>query len=88
MHNSYRVDDLTIQSERGMIIALEAKRIAERYNKDFLDCEDLKKIIGVGKNNIRDLMKSEDFPTIEIGNRKVVSVTAFAAWAFESGNSN
>ena len=31
------------------LISLEAKRLADRYNKDYLDCEDLMKITGLGK---------------------------------------
>ena len=27
-----------------MLISAEAKRLADRYNKDYLDCEDLMKI--------------------------------------------
>ena len=31
-----------------MLISAEAKRLADRYNKDYLDCEDLMKITGFG----------------------------------------
>ena len=71
-------------SEIGVAAAIEAKRLAEKYEKDFFDCEDLTNIMSIGKNNIRELMKSEDFPTIEVGNRKVVSVIAFAMWAINN----
>lgn len=74
-------DILNIKSELGVAAAIEARRIAEKYEKDFLDCKDLVKIMGVGENNIRQLMSSSDFPTVEIGNRKVVSVIAFALWS-------
>lgn len=69
-----------VTADKGLAAAMEAKRLAEKYNKDFLDCDDLVQILGVGKNNVRDLMRSDDFPTITIGNRKVVSVLSFAAW--------
>ncbi|MCL2638439.1 MAG: hypothetical protein FWD48_08735 [Oscillospiraceae bacterium] len=78
---NYTQDFLNINSELGVAAAIEARRIAEKYNKDFLDCEDLVKIMGVGRNNIRQLLNSEVFPTVEIGNRKVVSVIAFAMWS-------
>ena len=39
-----------------MLISAEAKRLADRYNKDYLDCEDLMKITGLGKGNVRTLM--------------------------------
>jgi hypothetical protein len=78
-------DALDIHSEKGIAAALEAKRIADKYQKDYLDCDDLVHIMSVGKNNIRRLMSSNDFPAVEIGNRKVVSVIAFALWSV-SGN--
>jgi hypothetical protein len=76
----YTQDNLNIKSELGVAAAIEARRLAEKYQKDFLDCEDLVSIMGVGKNNIRQLLNSQTFPTVEIGNRKVVSVIAFAMW--------
>jgi hypothetical protein len=77
----YTYDNLNINSELGVAAAIEARRLAEKYGKDFLDCEDLITIMGVGRNNIRQLLKSRAFPTVEIGNRKVVSVIAFAMWS-------
>ena len=75
---------IDIKSEHGVAAALEAKRLAEKYQKDFLNCDDLVEIMGVGKNNIRELMNSGRFPTIEIGNRKVVSVVSFVLWSLST----
>jgi len=80
---SYEPDTLNIKSEYGVAAAIEAKRIAEKYGKDFLDCDDLVKIMGVGKNNIRQMLNCDSFPTTEIGNRKVVSVIAFTLWSLK-----
>ena len=77
-------DEFQILLEQGAAAALEAKRLSEKYGKDFFDCDDLVKIIGVGKNNIRQLLNSDSFPTIEIGNRKVVSAIAFAYWSIKN----
>ena len=74
---------LNINSEFGVAAAMEAQRLAEKYDKDYLDCDDLVKIMGVGRNNIRQLLNSESFPTVEIGNRKVVSVIAFTFWSLK-----
>jgi len=79
-------DEFNINSELGVAAAIEARRLAEKYDKDFLDCDDLVKIMGVGKNNIRQLLNSHSFPTVEIGNRKVVSVIAFTMWAMQSSS--
>ena len=64
----------------GVAIATETKRLSEKYNKDFFGCDDLVEIMNVGKGNIYQLMRSKNFPTIEIGNRKVVSVLDFVIW--------
>jgi len=76
---------IDIKSERGVAAALEARRLAEKYKKDFLNCDDLVEVMGVGKNNVRELMNSGRFPTLELGNRKVVSVISFVLWSLESG---
>lgn len=82
--NNIKEDQIPrIVSENGVAAALEAKRLSEKYQKDFFDCDDLVGIMRVGKNNIRQLMLSKGFPTVEIGNRKVVSVIAFSMWLTE-----
>lgn len=78
--------DVNINSELGVAAAIEAKRLSEKYNKDFFDCDDLVKIMGVGKNNIRQLLNSDSFPTLELGNRKVVSAIGFTFWSLQSRN--
>ena len=83
---SYVKDILNINSELGVAAAIEASRLAEKYNKDFFDCDDLVKIMGVGKNNVRQLLNSHSFPTVEIGSRKVVSIVAFTMWAMQNNN--
>ena len=83
MVNQYGQEIFNVNSESGVAAALEAKRLADKYEKDFFSCEDLVKILSVGKNNVRELMSSDSFPTIEIGNRKVVSVISFTLWALQ-----
>ena len=87
MKTLYSNELIDIKAEYGVAAALEAKRIAEKYKKDFLCCNDLVEIMNVGKNNIRELMNSNTFPTIEIGNRKVVSVISFVLWSLENNRS-
>ncbi len=76
-------EQINIMSELGVAAALEARRLAEKYDKDFLDCDELVRIMGIGKNNVRQLLNSDSFPTVTIGNRKVVSVIAFAYWSLQ-----
>ena len=62
------------------LIQNEVERISTKYGKDFLDCEDLRKITGLGRDNVRNLFKSKNFPTTKIGKRQVVSVLNFVTW--------
>ena len=65
----------------GIAAASEARRLAEKYNKDFFDCDDVAKITTVGKNNIGTLMRSDVFPISQIGSRKVVSPLSLVLWS-------
>ena len=62
------------------LIQSEVNRISLKYGKDFLDCEDLIKITGLGRDNVRNLMRSKSFPTTKVGKRQVVSVLNFVTW--------
>ena len=62
------------------LIQNEVNRISLKYGKDFLDCEDLIKITGLGRDNVRTLMRSKNFPTTKVGKRQVVSVLNFVRW--------
>lgn len=62
------------------LIQSETQRISIKYNKDFLDCEDLIKITGLGRDNVRSLLRSKSFPTTKVGKRQVVSVLNFVTW--------
>ena len=62
------------------LIQNEVNRISLKYSKDFLDCEDLIKITGLGRDNVRNLMRSTNFPTTKVGKRQVVSVLNFVRW--------
>ena len=76
-------ENINISSELGIAAALEAKRLSEKYGKDFLGCDDIVEITGFGKNNVRQLLNSDSFPTSIAGNRKAVSVIAFVLWALK-----
>ena len=62
------------------LIQSETERISIKYNKDFLDCDDLIKITGLGRDNVRSLLRSKSFPTTKVGKRQVVSVLNFVTW--------
>lgn len=69
--------------DMNKIIEFEIIRLTKKYNKKFLDCNDLINILGVGRDNVRTLMRSEDFPTMNIGNRKLVLIISFVIWQIE-----
>lgn len=73
-------NDLNIEQ----LISSEAKRLSDKYGKDYLDCADIVKITGLGRDNVRDLMNRKDFPTLKVGKRKIVSVLAFVAWQIKN----
>ncbi len=62
------------------LIADEVNRLAEKYGKSYLDCEQLIELTGLGRDNVRALMCSANFPVTCVGNRKVVSILAFVTW--------
>ena len=68
------------------LIQNEVNRISLKYGKDFLDCEDLIKITGLGRDNVRNLMRSKTFPTTKVGKRQVVSVLNFVTWLTLNNN--
>lgn len=68
------------------LIQNEVNRISLKYSKDFLGCEDLVKITGLGRDNVRNLMRSKNFPTTKVGKRQVVSVLNFVTWLTINNN--
>ncbi len=75
---------MNLQNEQQLninnLIQTETQRISTKYNKDFLDCEDIMKITGLGRDNVRQLLRSKNFPTTKVGKRQVVSVLNFVRY--------
>lgn len=66
------------------LITSEAKRIADRYNKDFLDCSDVMQITGLGRDKVREIFNSKGFPVTVYGKKKTVNVISFVIWQFKN----
>ena len=62
------------------VIADEVKRLSVQFGKSFLDCEDIMKLTGLGRDNVRALMRSRRFPVVKVGKRQVVSILNFVTW--------
>ena len=76
--NYNKESETTLNRER--LIADEVSRLTSKYGKSFLGCENLIELTGLGRDNVRALMRSKAFPVTKVGNRQVVSILAFVAW--------
>ena len=56
----------------------------DRYGKDYLTATDIRKITGLGKDKVRNIMLRKDFPSLNLGKRKIVSVVGFATWQIKN----
>lgn len=68
---------------RSEVINNEVVRIVNQFGKAYLDCDDLMKLTGLGRDNVRSLMHSREFPVLEVGKRKIVSVVHFVMWQMD-----
>lgn len=66
------------------LISAEAKRLSDRYGKDYLTATDIRRITGLGKDKVRNIMLRKDFPSLNLGKRKIVSVVGFATWQIKN----
>ena len=62
------------------LVADEVKRLSLQFGKSFLDCEDIISLTGLGRDNVRALMRSRRFPVVKVGKRQVVSILNFVTW--------
>ena len=62
------------------LVADEVKRLSLQFGKSFLDCDDIIKLTGLGRDNVRALMRSRRFPVVKVGKRQVVSILNFVTW--------
>lgn len=76
MKQSIKCNSINIEQ----LIADEVKRLSVQFGKSFLDCEDIIKLTGLGRDNVRVLMRSRRFPVVKVGKRQVVSILNFVTW--------
>ena len=62
------------------LVADEVKRLSLQFGKSFLDCEDIISLTGLGRDNVRALMRSRRSPVVKVGKRQVVSILNFVTW--------
>lgn len=66
------------------LISAEVNRLSEKYKKDYLDLKDIMQITGLGRDKVREIMSSKQFPSSKFGKKKTVSVVAFVSWQFKN----
>ena len=66
--------------DKERLISNETARLCAQFGKSFLDCEDIIKLTGLGRDNVRALMRSRSFPILKVGKRQVVSILNFVTW--------
>ena len=71
------------EDNRLQLAFMAADRLSRKYDREFFDCKDLMGVLGIGRDNVRTLMRSKGFPVITVGNRKVVSVLSFVRWEMD-----
>ena len=54
-------------------------RLTNKYNKSFIGYKEIMEIMGIGRDSAKALLSSRQFPVVQLGNRKVTSITAFVA---------
>ena len=64
---------------------METKNVMARYSNYediplFLDALDLMNVLGLSRTTVYFMLRSEDFPTIEIGNRRMVRKEKLFEW--------
>ena len=62
------------------LITEEANRLTNKYNKSFIGYKEIMEIMVIGRDSAKALLSSRQFPVVQLGNRKVTSITAFVAW--------
>ncbi len=66
------------------LISIETNRLAQKYKKDYLDLQDIMQITGLGRDKVREIMNSKDFPSSKYGHKKSVSIVAFVMWQMKN----
>ena len=78
MQNNLSAGSKNINIEQP--IHKKTERLTQKLNKDYLDCNDLMLITGLGRDNVRTMMARQDFPLMRVGNLNVVSIALFVMW--------
>ena len=62
------------------VINAEIERLSKKFNKDYLDIKDVMQITGLGRDKVREIFNSQNFPSSNYGHKQTVSIMAFVIW--------
>lgn len=66
------------------LICAEVERLSKKFNKDYLELKDVMEITGLGRDKVREIFNSKDFPVSLYGHKKTVSIMAFVIWQMKN----
>ena len=62
------------------LICAEVDRLSKKYNKDYLELKEVMEITGLGRDKVREIFNSSNFPLSTYGHKKTVSIMSFVIW--------
>ena len=66
------------------LISAEVERLSKKFNKDYLELKDVMEITGLGRDKVREIFNSKNFPLSSYGHKKTVTIMAFVIWQMKN----
>ncbi len=66
------------------LICAEVDRLSKKYNKDYLELKEVMEITGLGRDKVREIFNSSNFPLSTYGHKKTVSIMSFVIWQMKN----
>ena len=66
------------------LICAEVERLSKKFGKEFLELKDVMQITGLGRDKVREIFNSKNFPLSNYGHKQTVSIMAFVIWQMKN----
>lgn len=66
------------------LICAEVERLSKKFGKEFLELKDVMQITGLGRDKVREIFNSKNFPLSNYGHKQTVSIMAFVIWQIKN----
>lgn len=66
------------------LISSEIERLSKKYKKEYLELKDVMELTGLGRDKVREIFNSKNFPSSNYGHKKTVSIMAFVIWQMKN----